>query len=320
MRSHLKRYTKTCRIVLTLGIEHKLSPYLLHWTGLALISANTEARWRLGTHMLRSASELGYMPSTLTLVRIFRSMPPHVFERASSTIMYRDANARFEKGLADGTDPNAFTLQGIIYAKTGDDAKAMAMFIQATKAWQKAGRGEKAPNGRIKNKSNGEDTQKPAATADGDTIDGPSDAASNREFALPPPREPRWEWEISSVLEQAKIFAKDPRTAAKAEKMFRVAALELDNPHGFLMLAKLMGGPRDTPERRTYMLKAAISGEAEACREMGMLEKLAAAKTTNAKERAEHATLSKEWFRLAEGEDLSAYVKAEDIDDGNVES
>lgn len=264
--------------------------------------------------MLRSASELDYIPSTLSLVRIFRSVPPHMFDRAAKTIMYRDANARFQKVVKGGTDPNALTLQGIIHAKSVDkdsQLKALAAFSQATMAWQKRQR----EKGRVTKETEpvvpGKGTQALAATSNCHTNSDAVDATADRHFTLPPPREPRWDWEVSCILGQANILVKDRNATEEALKLFRVAALELDNPLGFLMLAKLMGGPRDSPERRVYLLKAAITGEIEACREIGELEALAAARhDLSQQERAEHDMLSKEWLRLADGEDLSAFIKA----------
>lgn len=258
---------------------------------------------------MRSASHLGYMPSTLTLLRVFTSMSDQMLEKASSSAIYQQALALFHANLqSQNPDPNAFTLQGILEAKKGTakaDANAMQMFSQAAKAWQKA------------NSQNTSSSQETAPLPD-ETSSKVPNAAADQGYTLPMPREPRWEWEVSNVLGQAKILLKYPTMARQALKKLRVLALELDNPFGFLMLAKLMDGPRDTPERRTYWIKAAISGEEEACLELGQLEKSAAANATDPKEKADHTLLSDEWFRLGTGEDLSAGVKKADIDDDEV--
>lgn len=225
--------------------------------------------------------------------------------------MYREANARFQEAVKAGTDPNVLTLQGIIHAKgldMGSDVKALAAYRRAVEAWKKTNR----ENGTVEIEPDvtGRGTQASSVKPKHVTSSEAVDAAASREFTLPPPRESRWDWEVSCILGQAYILAKNPGTAEEALELFRVAALELDNPQGFFMLAKLMGGPRDNLERRTYLLKAAISGDVEACREMGELEKLAAAShDLSQKERTEHDMLSKEWCRLADGEDLSAYIK-----------
>lgn len=264
---------------------------LLHWVAILLISDNSASRWKLGTHMLRSASELGYNPSTLTLVRIFTSMPPAMQKKAASSKMFTDANYHFQKLVQKGTDPNALTLEGTNLAKKGTqahDRQALDSFRKAEKAWE----------------------AKAEPTAPSQANNGPSlnvqEGADPDYVSLPEPREPRWDWEITWALEQAKILQKQKRTK-EAMDMYRVAALELDNPLGFWNLSRLMDGPKDSPERRTYLLKAAISGVQEACREMGELEKMTAGREGLAdKDRADREMMSQEWFRLADGEDLKS--------------
>lgn len=259
---------------------------------------------------MRSASELGYTASTLTLVRVFRSMPAAAFEeRASRSKLFVAADARFRDILKEGTDPDALTLQGIIYAKYGDAKRALAMFRRALQAWEATNQGTGSADDREVSKS-GSARNAPAvlAAVSSQDMNGSEDssggavAAEDEECILPPPREPRWEWEVSCMLGQADAL-RDQGETKQAKQLYRMAALELDNARAFLQLARLMGGPRDSPTRRAYLLKAAISGELEACREMGELEKLVAAKHgLSERERTEHNLLSKEWFRLATGE------------------
>ncbi|PSR94274.1 hypothetical protein BD289DRAFT_150589 [Coniella lustricola] len=281
-----------------LATEANLTPHLLHWLGILLLTGNTAPRWRLGTHMLRSASELGYTPSTLTLVRTFRSMPTAMFEqKGRSSKMYRAADARFQEMIKDGKDPDALTLLGTIEAKeSGNPEQALNTFKLANKAWEDAN-----PNSMSSKQTETEGIRAP-------------DASSGPYITLPPPREPRWEWEVTSLLGQADILLKLGREQ-EAVDLYRVAALELDNPHAFLQLAKLMRGSLASPERRTYLLKAAISGSPEACRAMGRLEGLVAKdETISQKERAQHELLSKEWIRLSSGAELEA-IRSEDVSD-----
>lgn len=241
--------------------------------------------------MLRSASELGYDPSTLTLMRIFSSVPAAMQKKVAASKMLNDANTRFQRLLRNGTDPNALTLQGVILAKQGTqghDRQALDSFRRAETAWEVKARSG-APSQASESPSF--DVQK---GTDPDYV------------SLPEPREPRWEWEVTWALEQAKILQKQNRTK-EARDLYRVAALELDNPQGFWNLSCLMEGPRDSPERRTYLLKAAISGVQEACREMGVLEKMVAEREGLAdKDRADRELMSQEWLRLADGEDLKS--------------
>lgn len=245
--------------------------------------------------MLRSASELGYDPSTLTLVRIFSSVPEAMQKKAAASKMSKDADARFQRLLKKGTDPDALTLQGMILAKQGTqshDRLALDAFRKAERAWEAKARSG-APS--------------PASSRSFHITEG----TDPDYVSLPVPREPRWEWEVTWVLEQARILQKQNRTE-EARNLYRVAALELDNPQGFWNLSSLLDGPRDSPERRTYLLKAAISGVQEACRELGVLEKMAAGREgLSEKDRADRMMMSQEWFRLADGEDLKS-VQDED--------
>lgn len=238
--------------------------------------------------MLRSASELGFTPSTLTIVRIFQSMPEEAFQEASKRQLFLAADARFKDMIAEGVDPDALTLQGIILAKKGDAKKALVAFRRAATAWEVNGKRESTD----------------VADRFRDASEAEVAAEQQQEYVLPAPRDPRWEWEVSCVLGQADILRRQG-AVGEAEELYRVAALELDHPRAFLELAMVMGGPCDSPERRTYLLKAAISGEPEACRELGKLEKMATSqKALSRKERAERDLISKEWFRLVDGESL----------------
>lgn len=254
--------------------------------------------------MLRSASELGYAPSTLTLVRTFRSMPRDVFaSRVAGSRHFRDADARFQALVRAGEDPDALTLQGIFLAEDGHAKKALQMFRRAEDAWEKKRKTDAAERAAAGAAAGGE------ATASAPTPAPAMAAGQGDDYVLPPPRAPRWEWEVSNALWQADTLRATGATA-EAERLYRVAALELDNPRAFLQLAELLrGGARDGPERRAFVLKAAISGERDACREMGELEKAAAARPGLAsRERAERDRVSKEWFRLADGEGVEATI------------
>lgn len=266
--------------------------------------------------MLRSASELDYTPSTITLVRIFRTIPAEKFEQAAKSKLYKAANARFKAIVREGADPDALTMQGLTYANAGGKKKALDMFRRATKAWEEPGQRKESSDAV----DLGAKEPKAPAAVRSPGIDGLHDsseagrAAEADNYVLPEPREPRWAWEVSCVMGQADILHSQG-DAREAERLYRVAAVELDNPRAFLQLAKLMDGPRDSPERRTYLLKAAVSGELDACREMGKLETMAAAQEgLSDKERAEHNMIGKEWFRLADGKDLAA-IKAGDVGD-----
>lgn len=264
------------------------------------MSGNTAPRWRLGTHMLRSASELGYDPSTLTLMRVFTSMSGENARKAAKSKIFIEADRRFQQLVNEGVDPDALTLQGLILVNSASkdrNRRALEAFEKAGKAWE-------AKANAAASRSAG--AAAPAPGGGSADHGGPAggEGRGPDEVRLPAPREPRWEWEISCVLGQAGILQRHGR-GGEALALYRVAALELDNPAGFWNLARLMGGPRGSPERRTYLLKAAISGVADACRELGELERLAAGGEGLPRgRREEHEKMSREWFRLADGDEL----------------
>lgn len=239
-------------------------------------------------------------------------MPKEVFaSRVAGSRHFIDADARFQALVSGGADPDALTLQGVILAGEGHSKRAMQMFRRAEDAWKKkktheagaAAAAAAAATGAASTVGGeGTASRKPRATA-------PATAGQDDDYVLPPPRLPRWEWEVSCVLFQADIL-RAQGAISEAERLYRVAALELDNPRAFLQLAELLrGSARDGPERRAFVLKAAISGERDACREMGELEKAAAARTgLSSRERAERDRVSMEWFRLANGEGLEAAI------------
>lgn len=257
--------------------------------------------------MLRSASELGHGPSTLTLMRLFATMAGQKKEngKIAGYRIFTDVEARFRQLVDAGEDPDALTLQGLILANSGAkdrNRRALEAFERAEKAWE-----ARAANAR--GASKGADVAAAAAPPPphSSSSNGGAGEASGLvdEVTLPEPREPRWEWEVSCVLGRAGILRAHDRPG-EALALYRVAALELDNPTGFWSLAQLMGGPPGSPERRTYLLKAATSGVTDACRELGGLERAAAAAAVSRAEREHHENMSQEWFRLADGDELKS--------------
>lgn len=202
------------------------------------------------------------------------------FGHFKETIHYRSAETRFQQVLKTGQDPDAFTLQGIILNDEGDHDRALHHFRSAHKTWTLS-------------QQSRESVPSPVPQVD---------VLEDGQVVLPKPREPRWEWEVACLLGEADIL-KMRGHLKQAKALYRVAALELDNPQGFLCLANLMDGPRESPERRMYLLKAAVSGQVDACRELGAVEELRAHEKGITERETEHRLLlSKEWVRLANDE------------------
>lgn len=231
--------------------------------------------------MLRAASELGYAPSTLTLFRMmmhWRKDPK--YEKALASSKFRSVQARFDILVKGGRDPDALTLQGLRLMEEGDHDRALDCFRRATKAW-KSDPGKSAP---------------PSAARPRPQVE----FAEDGEVVLPTPQQPRWDWEASCVLGEADIL-KARGKPKEARELYRVAALELDSARGFLELANLMDGPRDGPERRKYLLKAAVSGQSAAFRELGVVEEMRAQHEGITERESTHRSLvSKEWYDLAD--------------------
>lgn len=244
------------------------------------MSSKLDASFRLGTHLLRSASELGYAPSTLTLVRIFQGERnrPH-FSRILETTTYRSAEARFKALVDAGQDPNALSLQGIIFMGDKEHDRAVTYFQKARKAWASS--------------------QDPSAQSLATSPELRVDFSEDGDSIFPSPREPRWEWEVSCLLGEADIRAERGQLQ-QAEQLYREAALGLDNPYAFTRLATLTQGP----ERQAYLLKAAVSGDVDACRELAAVEELNAQESATEREKEFRLQMSQEWLRLANGEEL----------------
>ena len=182
--------------------------------------------------MLLTASNLGYIPSTLSLMRMLTGVPKQVFSRVKPA--FRDAEAQFRRLVQAEKSPDAFTLQGLLLQQEGRaDTYALNYF---DKAIETAARNTPP---------SAEDQPKPAKQA------------------TPGVRSPRWAYEGTCHQQRGFILLRKGRTK-EAVASFRIVALELDLADGHAELAKLL--PRDAPERETCLLKAAQAGNFDACR------------------------------------------------------
>jgi TPR repeat protein len=86
-----------------------------------------------------------------------------------------------------------------------------------------------------------------------------------------------------------------------AEKLFRKAALELDDPVAYYVLSTLQ--LRGSPEEEIYLLKAASSGIVDACHRLGELEmektKMSQPKGTYAGAPVRDFKMAIEWWQVA---------------------
>ena len=247
-----------------------------------LIHGDVSDRWRLGMHMLHSASELGYAPSTLNLARLGWTVAGKNKKAITSSLLFQKADARFKKLVQMRQDPNALTLQGLIYESKRQNDLALTAFSTAERV------GARVAQSRPQQTQISSQDEKKTTESQGE---------EDNEPMAPTVRPKRWDWEPSYFLGQGRIYLKQGRRRA-AENSFRSAALELDNAEGYLALAQLL--PKDSPQREEYLTKAAISGVTEACGLLAEIEREKAAQPDIDREQVQvHDRLAREWSNLA---------------------
>jgi tetratricopeptide (TPR) repeat protein len=238
----------------------------IHVVGLALTFTNVELSvgLNLGYEILARLSELGCALSTMTLVR--QSLHPRLAGRGGvsgkGSRRITMLTTRFEKMYESRLlvdDPNAHTLAGLLHARKGDDIRAVGCLKKALQA----GSGDRK-----------EQTH------------------SSSRVTL---RAPLWQWEVVCYRTLGQLYAKQGRRA-EALAAFKIAALELDDLASILELARLL--PRGEPIRREYLLKAAMSGMAEAASlYAGELRQLG--ETSNSEDAEHYQQQADEWARFA---------------------
>ncbi|KAK0621495.1 hypothetical protein B0T17DRAFT_534245 [Bombardia bombarda] len=257
--------------------DHGIDPYTLHYTALVVVRTSMA----LSIFMLRTASDLGYAPSTLSLMRI---MLNGTEGNASKRQGYLNALApRLRSLVAAAQNPDALTLQAIMLRKERkgqSDAAALRLFDQAIAAAGRAGK-IYVPAAEILSQSDSD------ATGYGNSTIGTVG------------RSPRWTWEVDCHLERGSILAEQGRRD-EAEAAFRVAALELDTWQGYLELAKLL--PEGAQDREEYLVRAALLGQTEPCLMLANAERKRSLEP-GVVSRKQHELLAAEWSRLAGTED-----------------
>ena len=181
--------------------------------------------------MLLTASNLGYVPSTLTTMGI--GAQSNRLPNFSKSPAWRVFDTHFKRLLRTENNPDVFTLQGLLLQHQGQaDSYVMSFFDKAIQA---------------------------AGSTPLSTADQPTPVKQD----TPAVRKPRWTYEKLCHLGRGRLLLKSSRTE-EALAAFKIAALELDHPDGYVELVKLL--PQDAPERETYLLMAAQANNFEACR------------------------------------------------------
>lgn len=215
--------------------------------------------------MLLTASELGYEPSTLSLMAQVVQDPG--YDQKSLSGRFRDLHEHFKRLLLTRGGPDSLTVQGLAFLRLGDESAALRYFDRAIAA------------------AGSEANPQPITIS-------PLGSANDRAAT----RKPRWWYEGLCQEKRGLVLLKQGRLG-EAAAAFRVAALELGLQESYFQLAKLV--PQGRPERETYLLRAAQAGNFEACRCLALD---AADKATQPglpqAEREDMANMAQEWARL----------------------
>jgi hypothetical protein len=211
--------------------------------------------------MLIAASSLGYAPSTLTVMGLVaQSGRQPDFAKSPA---WRVFDTSFKRLLRTENNPDVFTLQGVLLHRQGQaDNYVMSLFDKAIQA---------------------------AASSPLSTPTQPEPKKQGNAAI----RKPRWTYETLCHLERGHLLLKSNRTE-EALAAFKIAALELDHPDGYVELVKLL--PQDAPERETHLLMAAQAGNFEACRLLALhMADRAADPALPRDERVRSSKLAREW-------------------------
>ena len=212
-----------------------------------------------------TASSLGYVPSTLSLMRMLAGVPKQAFSRAKPA--FRDVEAQFRRLVQTEKSPDAFTLQGLLLQQEGRaDSSVLSYFDKAI------------------------------VTAARNTPPSAEEQPKPAKKATSTVRKPRWAYEGTCHQQRGLILLRKGRTE-EALASFKVVALELDLAEGYAELAKLL--PRDAPGRETYLLKAAQAGNFEACRMLALeLADRAADPALPKEDRIGAGNMAHEWAQI----------------------
>jgi hypothetical protein len=252
--------------------DHGVDLYTLHYAAILLLAGPMGPFWHLGAHMLRTASDLDYNPSTLSLLRLVLRTTSVGPESSKYRTALHGPLTKFRLLVQEGQNPDVLTLDGALRIRRGDIRGALDSFDRAIKAAAAQGGNAFAP-------APTQEELKHGST-------GPP----------PPVRKPAWAMESMCHLERGRLLLQQGNRAA-AEAAFRVAALELDMAAGYLELGKML--PIGSPERESCLLKAILTGKTDA---IPLLSVFSEDKPPDpARDPAEDQRWANEWRLLASG-------------------
>ncbi|KAK1835211.1 hypothetical protein QBC39DRAFT_368545 [Podospora conica] len=230
----------------TLERDHGLDLYTLHYTAILLLTGPMGPYWHLGAHMLRTASDLDYAPSTMSLIRLVLRTTSVGPESSKYKTAMHGPLTKFRLLVQQGRNPDALTIDGALRLRRGDTGGALESFNRAIKVAAAGDPGAFAPT--------------------------PTQEELKYDSVVPPPpvRKPAWAMESMCHLERGRLLLRKGNREA-AEAAFRVAATELDMAAAYLELGKML--PTTSPEREKCLLRAVLTGKTEAIPLLSMFNK-----------------------------------------------
>ncbi|KAF2965842.1 hypothetical protein GQX73_g7741 [Xylaria multiplex] len=282
------------------GKGKTLSAYTLYYVAVMIMMSPPGPVSYLATHILNTLVGLRYTPSILTMVRLAlnrRMVGQPQFEPAFEElerILRRIGDGSSSKSISKDTNINlaadACTLRALLYAEENTregDNNALRWFRRAYEI----------------DTTSSESRIQPTPTA-GQTRLGEKrkeDVNSGSEEIKGARFNPYWQWKVSFALGVAAIRMKRGETG-KARGMYEVASSELDNAAGYLGLATILEkmGETDTDKYIESLEKAAVSGDLDAARMMGMRERSRAVERgLNKREKRKRQVIAEEWMSIA---------------------
>jgi len=241
---------------------------------------------KLGFHMLRTASSMGYAPSTISLIRMITQLSPEAYAKQRPLIGPVEAHLK-QILIRNPLDSDALTVQGLLYLRDGDKTRALTVFDSALSVSGMAG-GERVVRAPLSSNAN--------PKSEDDVVY----------------RAPRFTYEGVCHIKRGTILLSLGRRD-EALAAFNIAALELGLADGYTEVAKLL--PRSDPQRKTYLLKAAQADNWEAV-ELLMRDELEVAvdESRDVGERMDATSWAMEWASMQPSKEKSRQFQKEVMD------
>lgn len=246
--------------------EGKVTPYILHYLAVALHYGGQE----MSLSVLNTAAMLDYTPSVLEMANVYYTVTENrpSSKRGAVPPVFMASLKKFDALVAAGQNPDALALKAHVLGLQGQKEESGKWYLKA----RRVGMG-----------------LYPGA------------------YATPPtepvaqPRGPRWLQEAECHVQAGRALLGIGKVE-EAKAAFAFAAFELDDAVGLAEYAKLM--PEEVPERREFLLRAAVSGAPQASAEIGKNELwLAAQEGLTEAERTWHCLVGREWIALGQSTD-----------------